>query len=102
MLTGFFAKASVLKDDAGKYDGKTVQFQKSGKYTESLKQTPSKITRKKRPKKPKGVKVIVPNVTSLNFQQFCLYSDLLVNDVTTNYSVLVYYSHGKRGPPAGV
>ncbi len=60
---------------------------------------PSTLKRKYKPKKPKGIPVIVPNLEKQDFHSFSRYADFKAHEVKSCYSLLVTYAHGKRGPP---
>jgi len=95
-----FGKVAALPGNNQLKPGTTKNYKldKSGKYSDVLNPATSKITKQKRPKKPKGIQVIVPNVsTHTTFHKFYHYSDFSAHEVKGNYSLLLHYSHGKRG-----
>jgi len=102
LLLGFLGKSVTLSSNhfPGIVTNKGSQLEKSKKYSEILTSTSAKFHKQKRPKKPKGIKVIVPNLSNITFQTFYQFSDYTVNEVRGNYSLLLHYSHGKRGPPS--
>ncbi|PBQ32924.1 hypothetical protein CNR22_14450 [Sphingobacteriaceae bacterium] len=102
ILLGFSAKALALPSNSfAAIKLKENKFEKAVKETKFSKagQSP-KAGKQKRPKKPKGIKVIVPVVSNHVFKSYYIYSDLSVNELKGNYSLLLQYSHGKRGPPS--
>lgn len=104
LYLGFLGKSIALPANSFSFNcsGKANKFDKSKKYSGALTHSTSKVNRQKRPKKPKGIQVIVPNVSAHTFQKFYRYSDFTVNEVKGDYSVLLHYSHGKRGPPVNI
>jgi hypothetical protein len=104
IILGFFGKTLALSStDFTKpaANREKVKFEKSTKCTDvaAVKSTP-KLRKQKRPKKPKGIQVIVPVVSSHTFNSFCNYSEFFLHEVDGSYSLLLHYSHGKRGPPS--
>lgn len=72
---------------------------KADKDAFTVKTLSSKVSRQKFPKKPKGIQVIVPNLTRHVFHTFYRFSNFSVHEVKGDYSLLLHYSHGMRGPP---
>lgn len=98
----FFGKSFALpaNEYSATRSGKENKFDTSKKKSDLTLQSTGKIAKQKRPKKPKGIQVIVPNVSTLVFHKFYRYSEFTVHEVNGTYSLLLHYSHGKRGPPA--
>jgi hypothetical protein len=85
------------------YSGDLAFIKSKANYvTPVLQVTAAKINRQKRPKKPKGIKVIVLNLANHTFYKLCHFSDYSVHEVKGDYSLLLHYSHGMRGPPSGL
>jgi hypothetical protein len=78
---------------------KENQLGKPKKITAYSEDETSGLKRKFRPKKPRGIQVIVPNISRIVFNKFCYHSNYALHEVKGTYSLLLHYSHGKRGPP---
>lgn len=106
VILGFLGKSLALPAHCHSRTGfsKEISLDKSEKHADLLKyadfvKKSAHLKKERRPKKPKGIPVIIPNVSSHIFQKFCHYSDLNAHEVKGSYSLLLHYSHGKRGPP---
>jgi len=103
LILSLFGKTLALPGNhfSGIKAGKTIRFEKSLKHAEiTHAKFSSKVAKQKRPKKPKGIQVIEPVVSTYVFNSFSHYSDFSAHEVKGNYSLLLHYSHGKRGPPS--
>ena len=103
LLLGFLGKTVALpsKHSLGASINKESKLEKSKKYSEIIITSgTAKFHKQKRPKKPKGIQVIVLNLSNIVFHKFYRFSDFTINEVKGTYSLVLHYSHGKRGPPS--
>jgi len=105
LFLGFLGKNVAFPANAFSVKGKSKENQlgnKTKKHSASITYESPKIKSQKRPHKPKGIQVIVPNMSLHTFRKFYRYSDFNIDEVKGNYSLLLHCSHDERGPPANL